>query len=185
MLVRYSDLSMKDQVHFRNMMKRTRMTYDSLRVLASIEDEKRIIEEKKVADEVFVEAEKRLVEKRLDEDKIFVSEAVIMETEMGAGDENMEEAATGVEGEMLNGTRCHNHIRGDIKAARLMKDRELWLYGNKRIVRFHSNSFSFIRKELELLKKSFEEYNGQVEERRLRSAKSDIAQHMLSDNNFY
>ena len=135
MLVRVSDLSMKDHMHSRNVMRRTRMTFDSLRVLASIEDEKRIIEEKKLADEVFVEAEKRLVEeKRLDEDRIFVSEVTIMETEMEAGDENMEEAETGVEGEMMNGRKRHNHIRGYIWAARLMKDRELWLYRDKRIV---------------------------------------------------
>ncbi|KEH20246.1 histone-lysine N-methyltransferase family member SUVH9 [Medicago truncatula] len=129
MLVRYSDLSMKDQMHFRNVMRRTRMTFNSLRVLASIDDKKRIIEKNKLADEVFLEADKRL-----DEDMIFVSEVAIMETEMGAGDENKEEAATWVEGKMSNGRRHHHHIRGDIWAARLMKDRELWLYRDKRIV---------------------------------------------------
>ncbi|XP_061348981.1 histone-lysine N-methyltransferase family member SUVH9-like [Gastrolobium bilobum] len=40
-LVRMIDLGMKDQMHFREEVRRTRMIYDSLRVLATVEDEKR------------------------------------------------------------------------------------------------------------------------------------------------
>ncbi|KAI4345925.1 hypothetical protein L6164_013010 [Bauhinia variegata] len=40
-LVRVTDLKIEDQRHFRDVIRRTRLIYDSLRVLATVEDEKR------------------------------------------------------------------------------------------------------------------------------------------------
>lgn len=135
-LVRVSDLSMKDQMHFRDVMRKTRMIYDSLRVLASVEEEKRMADERKLAAEVAVEEERRLSEeRRLAEERMLAAEVAVMEAEMRVGEESRV-AAAGLEGEMSNGRRRRgrNRIRGDMRAAALMRKRELWLYRDKRIV---------------------------------------------------
>ncbi|PNX81589.1 putative histone-lysine N-methyltransferase H3 lysine-9 specific suvh9-like protein, partial [Trifolium pratense] len=137
-LVRVSDLSVKDQINLRELMRKTRMVYDSLRVLASIEEEKRMAEERRNAAEVaVVEEERRLIEeRRLAEERRLVAEVALMEAEMGGGEErNVGVAAAGVEVETPRRRgRVRNRIRGDMRAAALMRKRELWLYRDKRIV---------------------------------------------------
>lgn len=133
-LVRVSDLSMKDQMHFREVVRRTRMIYDSLRVLASVEEEKRIAEERRVAEEKRVAAEVAAME----EERRLAAEVAAMEEEMRTAEEKS--AASGaapMEVETPNGRRKRrkrNRIRGDMRAAALMRNRELWLYRDKRIV---------------------------------------------------
>lgn len=75
-LVRVTDLGMEDQRYFRDVVRRTRMIYDSLRVFSMMEDEKR-----------------RLVDPGLS-----------------------------------------RRLRGDLRAASVMRDRGLWLNRDKRIV---------------------------------------------------
>ncbi|GLT76799.1 hypothetical protein SLA2020_484370 [Shorea laevis] len=75
-LVRVTDLGMEDQRYFRDVVRRTRMIYDSLRVFSMMEDEKR-----------------RLVDPGL-----------------------------------------NRRLRGDLRAASVMRDRGLWLNRDKRIV---------------------------------------------------
>ncbi|WJX93400.1 Histone-lysine N-methyltransferase member suvh2 [Trifolium repens] len=138
-LVRVSDLSVKDQINLRELMRKTRMVYDSLRVLASIEEEKRMAEERRTAAEVaIVEEERRLIEeRRLAEERRLVAEVALMEAEMGVGEErNVEGAPAGVDVEtpIRKRGRVRNRIRGDMRAAALMRKRELWLYRDKRIV---------------------------------------------------
>ncbi|WJX87623.1 Histone-lysine N-methyltransferase member suvh2 [Trifolium repens] len=138
-LVRVSDLSVKDQINLRELMRKTRMVYDSLRVLASIEEEKRMAEERRTAAEVaIVEEERRLIEeRRLAEERRLVAEVALMEAEMGVGEErNVEGAPAGVDVEtpIRRRGRVRNRIRGDMRAAALMRKRELWLYRDKRIV---------------------------------------------------
>ncbi|GAU40499.1 hypothetical protein TSUD_189810 [Trifolium subterraneum] len=138
-LVRVSDLSVKDQINLRELMRKTRMVYDSLRVLASIEEEKRMAEERRMAAEnAVVEEERRLIEeRRLAEERRLVAEVALMEAEMGVGEErNVGGAAAGVDVETPHRRRgrVRNRIRGDMRAAALMRKRELWLYRDKRIV---------------------------------------------------
>ncbi|KEH20298.1 putative histone-lysine N-methyltransferase chromatin remodeling SET family [Medicago truncatula] len=111
-LVRFLDLSTKDQMHFHHEIRRKRMIYDSLRVLVSIEEEKRMNEEKKLDAEV-----------------------AVVEAEMRVGEENRV-VATRVEGETINGIRrrSRNQIHGYMTAATLMKECGLWLYHDQRIV---------------------------------------------------
>ncbi|KAI4338074.1 hypothetical protein L6164_016427 [Bauhinia variegata] len=73
-LVRVTDLRIADQRHFRDVMRRTRLIYDSLRVLATVEEERR-------------------------------SEFA-----------------------------CQKRLRGDLRAASLMRNRGMWLNRDKRIV---------------------------------------------------
>ncbi|KAG6664613.1 histone-lysine N-methyltransferase family member SUVH9-like [Carya illinoinensis] len=75
-LVRVADLSMEDRRYFRDLIRRTRMIFDSLRVLSMMEDEKR-----------------RLVDGGLS-----------------------------------------RKVRGDLRAASALRDRDLWLNRDKRIV---------------------------------------------------
>ncbi|CAI8608702.1 unnamed protein product [Vicia faba] len=113
-LVRVSDLSMKEHINCREVMRRTRMVYDSLRVLASIEEEKRFAAERRLAEEV-----------------------AVMEEEMRIGEEkNATGMAAGVEVEMEtpSGKKRRIRIRGDMRAAALMRKSQLWLYRDKRIV---------------------------------------------------
>ena len=75
-LVRVTDLGMEDQRYFRDVVRRTRMIYDSLRVFSMMEDEKRRL-----------------------------------------GDPGL-----------------NRRLRGDLRAASVMRDRGLWLNRDKRIV---------------------------------------------------
>ncbi|KAK7360749.1 hypothetical protein VNO77_02758 [Canavalia gladiata] len=85
-LVRVTDLSAKDQMHFREVVRRTRMIYDSIRVLTSLEEEKRAAAE----------------------------------------------AAAASTMEAMNGKS--RRLRGDLRAAAVMREHALWLNRDKRIV---------------------------------------------------
>ncbi|XP_058760332.1 histone-lysine N-methyltransferase family member SUVH9-like [Vicia villosa] len=130
-LVRVSDLSMKEHVNCREVMRRTRMVYDSLRVLASIEEEKRF-----AAEVAVMEEEKRVAEeKRLAEERRLAEEVAVMEEEMRIGEEKSGQAAgVEVETETPSGKKRRIRIRGDMRAAALMRKSQLWLYRDKRIV---------------------------------------------------
>ncbi|GKC59757.1 hypothetical protein Tco_1087355 [Tanacetum coccineum] len=77
-LVKVTNLTIDDEMYFRDVVRKTRMIYDSLRVLMVMEDDKR------------------------------------------------RAAAINVGGEALG-----SRVRGDLKAASVMKDRRLWLIGIK------------------------------------------------------
>ncbi|OIV93802.1 hypothetical protein TanjilG_03765 [Lupinus angustifolius] len=100
-LMRAMDLGVKDQVHFREVVRKTRMVYESIRVVTSIEDEKRVA--------AAVEEKKRVIAAM---------------AAAGSGE---------IEG---SGSKSYRRprLRGDLRAASLMRDQGLWLNRDKRIV---------------------------------------------------
>ncbi|PNY03046.1 putative histone-lysine N-methyltransferase H3 lysine-9 specific suvh9-like protein, partial [Trifolium pratense] len=137
-LVRMSDLTVKNQINSRELIRKTRLVYDSLRAVVSIEEEKRIAVERRMTAEVAVmEEEMRLMEeRRLAEERSLVDEVALMEVEMRVGEARIVEGAARVDVETPKRRRgrVRNRIRGDMRAAALMRKRELWLYRDKRIV---------------------------------------------------
>ncbi|CAJ2636150.1 unnamed protein product [Trifolium pratense] len=137
-LVRMSDLTVKNQINSRELIRKTRLVYDSLRAVVSIEEEKRIAVERRMTAEVAVmEEEMRLMEeRRLAEERSLVDEVALMEVEMRVGEARIVEGAARVDVETPKRRRgrVRNRIRGDMRAAALMRKRELWLYRDKRIL---------------------------------------------------
>lgn len=131
-LVRVMDLSGKDQMHFRQEVRQTRMIYDSLRVLAVVEEEKRAAEEKRVAEE------KRAAEElKAAADVQLAAEQLASYPEAGPVAASYPEAvpvAAAVPEAAPVGRRHRYRIRGDLRAAALMRERGLWMNRAKRIV---------------------------------------------------
>lgn len=98
-LVRVMDLSPRDEAHLRETVRRTRLIYDSLRVLTSVEEEKRVASVAAAA----------------------VAAAAAVTTLEGC---------LPVDGS----TGKLRRLRGDLRAASLMRERGLWLNRDKRIV---------------------------------------------------
>ena len=92
-LVRVTDLGMEDQRYFRDVVRRTRMIYDSLRILSMMEDEKR-------------------------------RQSLIQSQNQNQGQTQADEL----------GPTPTRRVRGDLRAASVMRDRGLWLNRDKRIV---------------------------------------------------
>ncbi|OIW09583.1 hypothetical protein TanjilG_28182 [Lupinus angustifolius] len=126
-LVRVMDLGLKDQVHFREVVRKTRMVYESLRVLTSVEEEKRVV--------AAAEEEKRML--------AAMAAAAAASAAAAAASAAAASSADGVaagigmpEGSGSNGSRTYRRLRlrGDLRAASLMRDQGLWLNRDKRIV---------------------------------------------------
>ncbi|KAK7250696.1 hypothetical protein RIF29_33290 [Crotalaria pallida] len=107
-LVRVVDLGVKDHQHFRERVRRTRMVYESLRVLTSVEEEKRA---------AVAEEEKRAI-------AAMVADASSVEPEGGSSSSNGGN----------NRTYRKLRLRGDLRAASLMRENNLWLNRDKRVV---------------------------------------------------
>ncbi|XP_057724612.1 histone-lysine N-methyltransferase family member SUVH9-like [Arachis stenosperma] len=165
-LVRVSELSLHEQLHFREVVRRTRMIYDSIRALCTIEEEKRVQEEKRAAEKRAAAAEE---ERRAAAAAATVADAVtIAADEPFAGSESTVECSSSAEttvsvavpapesageqqsatdnGAGYNQTETVNRgeadakmarrmrQRGDIRAAQMMRIKDLWLNRDKRIV---------------------------------------------------
>ncbi|KAK7317760.1 hypothetical protein RJT34_02251 [Clitoria ternatea] len=104
-LVRVTDITAKDQMHFREVVRKTRMIFDSLRVLTSIEEEKRVAAAAAAA---------------------AAAEALASQPAEASASQPAEQ------GEASN-TKSRR-LRGDLRAAALLRDRGLWLNRDKRIV---------------------------------------------------
>ena len=99
-LVRVTDLGMEDQRYFRDVVRRTRMIYDSLRILSLMEDEKR---------------------------RQSLSHSL-------SQSQNPNPNPSPTPGEELSPIPSLRRVRGDLRAASVMRDRGLWLNRDKRIV---------------------------------------------------
>ncbi|CAL0313055.1 unnamed protein product [Lupinus luteus] len=166
-LVRVMDLGVKDQVHFREVVRKTRMVYESLRVLTSVEEEKRAAaaaEEEKImiaamaaaaaaaasaaaaaasasADGVVAAAAAALADgvaaAAASADGVAAAAASADGVAAAASADGVAAAGIGKpEGSGSNGSRTYRRLRlrGDLRAASLMRDRGLWLNRDKRIV---------------------------------------------------
>ncbi|KAF1871899.1 hypothetical protein Lal_00012116 [Lupinus albus] len=121
-LVRVVDLGVKDQVHFREVVRKTRMVYESLRVLTSVEEEKRAV--------AAAEEEKRMMA------AMAAAAAAAAAASAALADGVAAEGSGKPEGSGSNGSRTYRRLRlrGDLRAASLMRDQGLWLNRDKRIV---------------------------------------------------
>ncbi|RYR50080.1 hypothetical protein Ahy_A07g036637 [Arachis hypogaea] len=154
LLVRVSKLRLHEQLHFREVVRRTRMIYDSIRVLCTIEEEKRVQEEKRAAEEKRTAAVADVVTIAADE-PFAASESTIecsssaettvsvavpapesageqqSATDNGAGNKQPKTVNRG-EADAKMARRMRQ--RGDIRAAKMMRLKHLWLNCDKRIV---------------------------------------------------
>ncbi|RYQ98733.1 hypothetical protein Ahy_B07g086496 isoform A [Arachis hypogaea] len=147
-LVRVSELRLHEQLHFREVVRRTRMIYDSIRVLCTIEEEKRVQEEKRAAavadvvtiaaDEPFAASESTIECSSSAETTVSVAVPAPESAgeqqsanNNGAGDKQPETVNRG-EADAKMARRMRQ--RGDIRAAQMMRLKHLWLNCDKRIV---------------------------------------------------
>ena len=95
---------MEDQRYFRDVVRRTRMIYDSLRILSLMEDEKRWQS---------------------------LSHSL---SQSQSQSQNSNPNPSPTPGEELSPIPPLRRVRGDLRAASVMRDRRLWLNRDKRIV---------------------------------------------------
>ncbi|MED6152441.1 Histone-lysine N-methyltransferase member suvh2 [Stylosanthes scabra] len=150
-LVRVSELSFQEQLHFRGIVRRTRMLYDSIRVLTSVEEENRAAaaaaeKAKKAAAAAAAAAvsiaavESSGAAESTGEyaaaAETIVSVAVPAPESAGEQQSETDIGAGGNPAESVNNDEAEGkrRLRGDLIAAQMMKKEHLWLNRDKRIV---------------------------------------------------